>query len=254
MKLMFITPVYNGMPWVTFHYPEFRKLTLPWEWHVVDGLAKAEHGHMGGEYSDDGTAEYFRSIEWDKRVTYWREGHLTDMTEAMNKPMHLISEPTLLWKLDHDEVWDAGMIERTHKLFIDHPEKTAAFFWCRYLVGTDIEVTSKNTWGNRSGEWLRVWRVNPGMRWLSETSPVIEGLEVDAFDQWDTDLLGLVFNHFAYVCPIQPESKEKRYGQASNFEGWKRLQRHRDFPTPLKPFFPWVDDETIVDKVRANPF
>ncbi len=145
-------------------------------------------------------------------------------------------------------------ILRTNALFEKHPQKTAAYFWCRYLVGTDIEVTSRNTWGNRSGEWLRVWKVIPGMRWLSETSPVIEGLNIDAFSQSQTDLEGLGFNHYAYVSPSQPEAKEKRYGQHDNYHGWKRLQAHGDFPTKLKPFFPWVDEDTIVDKVRANPF
>jgi hypothetical protein len=243
MKIMFITPLFNGLPFLTFHYPQFIKLKLPWEWHIVEGTAMAEHGHLGVENSTDGSFEYVRSLRHDKRVVFTRHVALKDMTDAMNVPMVHVTEETLLFKLDHDEVWTTAQIETIHALFQSRPEKNHALFWCRYYIGPDIVVTTRNTWGNSSGEWPRAWRVKPGDRWASEVPPRIDGQRINAFSQDETEAHGLVMEE-------QATAKEARYFQKGTLDGWRRLQANTQWPCRLKDFFPWVQPETMADKLK----
>ena len=43
MPLEFFTLVFNGMPFLPYHLDVWRKLDLPWRWHVVEGLADLKH-------------------------------------------------------------------------------------------------------------------------------------------------------------------------------------------------------------------
>jgi hypothetical protein len=62
-----------------------------------------------------------------------------------------------------------------------------------------------------------------------------------------TESLGLVFQHFAYATEPQIVFKEEYYGYKGALNGWRALQAVTDFPVPLKNYFPWVRDETMVD-------
>lgn len=238
------------MPWVTFHYPEFRKLKLPWEWHVIDGLAEQEHGHVGGYGSTDGTKEYFRDMKWDNRVQFHNLLNVASMAFTMNVPMGSISAETLVFKVDCDEIWTADQIHEIHAMFSENPSKNHALFWCNYYIGPKVIVTTRNAWGNKSGEWPRVWRVNPGARWFAETPPIIEGMVLNAFTQDQTERRGLVFDHYAYVLESQAREKDVRYHQTGTYEGWLRLQKNTQWPVRLKNFFPWVEPEVMADCIR----
>ena len=86
--IRFFTIVLNGMPFLRYHLSMMQKLTIPWEWHIAEGLAELRHDtawsvrkrwtwrkpfrlqttgwlphefHEGGR-SIDGTSEYLDEI------------------------------------------------------------------------------------------------------------------------------------------------------------------------------------------------
>jgi hypothetical protein len=63
----------------------------------------------------------------------------------------------------------------------------------------------------------------------------------------ETEAAGLVFQHFSYVTLEQLHFKEKYYGYANTTWGWLMLQSVTQFPVPLRNFFPWVRDNTLID-------
>ena len=47
-------------------------------------------------------------------------------------------------------------------------------------------------------------------------------------------------------------SKEKYYGYKNAVKGWEDLQSEKTFPVFLKNYFPWVNDETIVNRLDKD--
>jgi glycosyltransferase involved in cell wall biosynthesis len=109
-------------------------------------------------------------------------------------------------------------------------------------------------------EWLRTWRYVPNCRWAAHEPPRLAALQPDGSwaDQGllkplrheETEAAGLVFHHYAYARESQLRFKEIYYGYANAVEGWRRLQAQTEFPRALKEFFPWVRDETQVDRTE----
>ncbi len=43
--IRFFTIVLNGMPFLRYHLPMLQKLTIPWEWHIAEGIGRAAARH-----------------------------------------------------------------------------------------------------------------------------------------------------------------------------------------------------------------
>jgi hypothetical protein len=289
----FFTIVLNGEPFIRHHIDVFSQLPFPWHWHIVEGVAALKHdtawsvangGHIDGHFhrdgrSNDGTTEYLDDLQrrFPDRVTVYRKplGAFWDgKVEMVNAPLANFREEVLLWQVDVDEYWTVDQIATCRRLFVEHPERRAALFWCHYYVGPGLVTTTRDTYGNNSSyEWLRVWRYRSGDRWVRHEPPLIadrwgrlhawvrqllrqqpkfraEPLKV--FRHNETEANGLVFKHLAYVIPEQLSFKEHYYGYANALRLWRRLQEESKFPVHLRDYLEWVKDDTLVDRASAK--
>lgn len=259
MKIHFLTIVLDGMPWITMHYPIFRQLPFDWEWHVVEGVASNEHctqwcNSIPPRLSKDGTTEYLDSLKFDSRVRLYRKHLWNGKLSMVNTPLAGITEPSLLWQVDSDELWRVEQIERMRRMFAQEPDKNEARFYCRYFVGPDIITTDLSCYGNNSEyEWVRVWRFQPGTKFRSHEPPNLIA-DPKPFLHAETYAAGLVFDHYAYATEATVAFKQEYYGRKSGLyknavADWKRLQANTKWPVKLRDFLPWVDDKAQVQRI-----
>ena len=121
MKLVIFTIVKNGMPWITMHYPIFRQLTVPWEWHVIEGTALAENctswcNTLRPGLSDDGTSEYLDSIAFDPRVIISRSESWHGKISMVNEALRFLNESCVLLEADSDELWRVNQLQKIHEI------------------------------------------------------------------------------------------------------------------------------------------
>lgn len=294
LPVHFLTIVLNGEPFLRHHVAAFEALPFPWHWHVVEGAAALTHDtawslaaggrvddtqHRGGR-SVDGTEETLDAIARTHpgRVTVHRKprGTLWDgKLEMVNAPLRAMREPGLLWAADIDELWTTEQLVRGRAMFLAHPDRRAAYYRCRYFVGPDLVVTTRDGYGNGPWEWLRTWRYRPGDRWLAHEPPIL-ATRLEALLQWkrrwrgrrpkppfmpgdprtfsrdETEREGLVFQHLAYVLEAQVRFKETYYGYAGALDRWRALQATTTLPTRLRDHFPWVADDALVGRASAE--
>jgi glycosyltransferase involved in cell wall biosynthesis len=277
LPVHFFTLVLNGEPFIRHHIEAFRALPFRWVWHVIEGVADLKHDtawslsaggripeafHEAGR-SNDGTSAYLDRLaaEFPAQVRVYRKppGAFWDgKREMTNAPLPHIGEECLLWQVDADELWTTAQIVAARALFLEEPDRTAAFYWCWYFVGEDVVVTTRNCYAqNPAQEWLRTWRFRPGDSWARHEPPQLvrqmaNGTAVDVgrlrpFAHAETEERGLVFQHFAYATPAQVRFKELYYGYAGALDAWRRLQESK-LPARLGEFLPWVRDATTVGR------
>lgn len=281
LPVHFFTIVLNGEPFIRYHIEVFKQLPFKWHWHIVEGVADLKHDtawslQLGGRIVDeihrngrskDGTSEYLDKLTqlYPDNVTVYRqpEGVFWDgKLEMVNAPLANIQEECLLWQVDVDELWTFEQLCKAREMFINNPEKTAAFYWCWYFVGENLVISTRNCYAeNPAQEWLRTWRFKPGLVWAAHEPPrLVEPLPdgewrdvaaLNPFLHEETESQGLVFQHFAYVTPEQLRFKEQYYGYANALSRWQSLQEQTKFPVLLRQYFPWVKDATMVDKAEA---
>jgi len=281
LKVNFFTIVRNGMPFIQYHWEVFSQLKCEWHWHVVEGGAclnrdtawsRANGGRIPDDFhqnplSTDGTTEYLDELiaERPSRITLYRNknGELWDCKlEMIQAPLANIQEECLLWQIDCDEFWTKDQIEAVAGAFNVHPQKTAAWYWCNFYVSPNAVVSTRNCYSqNPTQEWLRTWHFKPGDTWKAHEPPTLvrklsTGSEADIgkmnpLDQNETERIGAVFDHFAYVDEAQLKFKEQYYGYVGALEGWNRLKEsiHHSSPQLLSQYFPWVNDATWVEKI-----
>lgn len=282
LPIHFFTIVLNGEPFIRYHIDVFKHLPFAWRWHIVEGVAEHSHDtswcmrnggviddviHSNG-LSNDGTTEYLNQLKRDfpDNVFIYRKpsgGFWDGKLEMVNAPLREIKEECLLWQIDVDELWTFDQICTCREMFIDNPERTAAFFWCRFFVGRDRIVSSRNCYSqNPQMEWFRTWRVSPGCKWNAHEPPILEMPMPDGswsnvagdnpFRHVETEKRGLVFQHYAYVFLHQLRFKERYYGYDGAVFNWLNLQKESSLPVRLGDFFPWVQDDTVVDSVVSQ--
>jgi glycosyltransferase involved in cell wall biosynthesis len=281
LPIHFFTIVLNGQPFIQYHIDIFKNLPFQWHWHIVEGVADLNHDtgwclRNGGRISDDihqngrsndGTTEYLDELArlYPDNITIYRkpEGVFWDgKREMVNTPLANIKEECLLWQVDVDEIWTLEQLCNARQMFINNPEKTAAFYWCWYFVGEELIISTRNCYAqNPQQEWLRTWRYKPGSFWAAHEPPVLVESDasgnnrniaaVNPFSHQETESKGLVFQHFAYVTPEQLQFKEQYYGYSDAVAQWEKLQQQTKFPVFLRDYFAWVGDGTQVDTAEA---
>jgi glycosyltransferase involved in cell wall biosynthesis len=278
LPIHFFTIVLNGEPFIRYHERVFRRLTVPWHWHVIEGVAALKHDtgwsvagggrvpvgcHDNGR-SNDGTTAYLDDLgrRFPEKVTIYRKppGQFWDgKKEMVNAPLPGIREACLLWQVDSDELWSVEQIETVHDLFQRNPERTAAYYWCWYYVGPGKIVSTRYNYAqNPKQEWLRTWRYRPGAVWTAHEPPTLvvrDGVKggrptdiarINPFTQDDMEQAGAVFHHFAYATEQQLAFKELYYGYRNARAQWRALQAHNGSGR-LRDFFAWVPDDTMFD-------
>jgi glycosyltransferase involved in cell wall biosynthesis/cyclopropane fatty-acyl-phospholipid synthase-like methyltransferase len=281
LPIHFFTIVLNGEPFIHYHIEVFKQLPFQWHWHVVEGVAELKHdtawsielgGHIADELhrngrSNDGTTEYLDALkrQYPENITLYRKpaGVFWDGKREMVKaPLANINEECLLWQVDVDELWTLQQICTARQMFVNNPDKTAAWYWCWYFVGENLVISTRNCYAqNPQQEWLRTWRFKPGMVWEAHEPPrLVEPLlngqwrnvaAVNPFLHDETEKQGLVFQHFAYVTINQLQFKEKYYGYKNAVSQWLGLQAQSQFPILLRQHLAWVQDETAVNTAES---
>lgn len=274
MKIMFVTIALDAQPFIGLIYAELRKLPeeIEWQWFVCEGVASPIHctkwcSYQKPRLSVDGTTEFLDSLSgFDNRVVHQTKAEWEGKVAMVNNPLILSrfarqKDDFLVWQMDADELWTAEQIRELHGMFTSncYPEKNAAFFWCRYFVGPDKVITTRNCFGNKSNyEWLRVWKVKPGMLFRTHEPPVIDGLKLNPFIHPETEARGLVFDHYAYATRAQVAFKEQYYAGPNNpnaryykglTERWDKFQQQQTWPRPLREIFPWAEPFATVNKL-----
>jgi glycosyltransferase involved in cell wall biosynthesis len=284
LPVHFFTIVLNGEPFIRYHLDVFKELPFRWHWHVIEGAASLVHDTAwsvagGGRLEDashasglstDGTTVYLDAVAAadPDRVSVYRKpaGSLWNgKREMVSAPLPSIREECLLWQVDADELWTADQISVVRRLFVEQPDRTAAYYWCQYFAAPEaVLATRYNYAANPDLEWLRTWRFQPGDRWIAHEPPrlvrprrfgVIELAKKRPFRHEETEQAGAVFQHFAYATEEQVRFKESYYAHSGALEGWRRLRNAveaADGPVRLGDFFPWVEDDTLVDDARRR--
>ena len=286
LPMHFFTLALNGMPYIRWHYEQFEKLQFPWHWTIVEGVAGMEDdcaclkeigrgkgpGHIPEQFhhnylSVDGTTEYLDSLSklerTNDRVTVIRtKGPWPWGSKRKMANQALPIEPCILCQVDADELRTAEQYESMRRLFLADPSKKTSYETCRFFVGPRLIITSPSpTYGNNAGmDWLRFWRFEPGMVWVSHAPPLL-GRPRDEpdkaklfftpenrFSNRDTEARGLTFQHFAYATEAAVAFKQDYYGYTNAVLGWRTLQQVKNFPTDLSCYFPWVEKGVMVDE------
>jgi glycosyltransferase involved in cell wall biosynthesis len=276
LSIHFLTIVLNGEPFIRYHEKVFRRLTVPWHWHVVEGVAALKHDtawsvaaggfiddsfHHRGR-SNDGTSDYLDELarRFPENISIYRrplDEFWEDKIEMVNAPLANIEEECLLWQIDADELWMPDQIHAIHNLFTRNPDRTSAYYWCWYFIGPDKIVSTRHNYSqNPKQEWLRTWRYAPGMVWAAHAPPrlismgrddqKIDIAGINPFTHGETEQAGAIFQHFAYTTEAQLAFKESYYGYKGAPARWRSLQDHRGSGR-LKDFFDWVHDLILFD-------
>lgn len=255
----------DAMPWICSIFIEMtRIMDRPWTLHFIEGAAmnKGSTAWMNAQaprLSKDGTTQFLDSLAWHPNVRIHRAARWESKDAMVNAPLegcrNPISETCVLIQVDSDECWRADHIQEICRLFDADPELMLMRFQCRYFVGPDRVIVSKTGWTQEAHAWTRAWRFRPGMRWTRHEPPVLGQNAGKVMSRAETERRGLIFDHHAYTTEAQVRLKAELYGPlyADALDGWRRLQRHAEFPTQLKPFFGWVGPEVIVDRALDSP-
>lgn len=256
-KLVIFTIVLDGYRFLPHHFFTLSRLTdIDWQWIIVEGAA-ANTGTtrwckpQQERLSSDGSHEFLCLLQSHPRIRFigdpWWSGGKDAMCQAA---LDTIKEPCILMQMDADELYESIHYVRLLQMFEAMPHHNCARFDCVYMVGHNLRIIGRDCWGMQKGEFLRAWRFTPGMKMRHEP-PFLEGVngpKERCIPNETTRERGIVFMHWAYAFLDQLEYKRDFYGYPTAVEGWKRLQAYKGpFPTALKPFFPWVNGDPMVD-------
>lgn len=257
MKLRIATIVLDGLPWIACHLPVFNKLPFDWEWHIAEGVSKpvadtAWCRPIKPRLSADGTSQYLESISSHPRIKVFRREEWNGKTEQINACVSGVKPGDVVIQIDADEIWSARQIEMIVRLLTSGGTENGLSFWCRYFVGPDIVITTRDCYAqHKDWEWRRAWRASDGFKFAKHEPP-----EVNSPVAWHgneaTATYGLVFDHYAYATRKQAEFKAEYYSTEYKdaVQQWQRLQGNTVWPARLCDFFPWVKDKTMVDRLR----
>lgn len=258
MRLHILTIVLDGLPFLPMQLATFNRIDtnlVDWTWHIVEGAAM-NNGSTAWckpqqpRLSRDGSSEFLAGLRGHPRIRLYQRQMWNSKDEMVNTPLATITEKCLLLQVDVDELWTAEQLETLCGFFRSYPELKSARFFCRYFVGPNIIITSKNGYGNRQGEWFRAWRFEPGVKFLKHEPPVLNVNTEPCATREQTKECSLVFDHWAYVTANQVAFKEQFYGYTGALQHWRRLQRNGIWPLKeLQTFLPWVGPGVVAERL-----
>lgn len=289
-NMCFFTLVLNGMPFIRHHIREILEFdtrraendTFTWEWHIVEGIARGRANHWYPYSNDeiigfdedglsvDGTTQYldYLAEKFSDNVFIHRPKNTTwiDKIQMVNTVLqNLKSTACILVEIDADELWRATDLLKARSLMLPGTAKRCAYFHCHFFITPDlVTVTPGGYSHNNDQEWLRMWSYEKGMFFLSHAPPLLTtwdhssaqwvALQGDrCFSHEQTERLGLVFTHYAYVFPNQVAFKEKFYGYEGALAEWNNLviathSRSVELPVELSRYLSWIPHGTFADR------
>ena len=271
-KVCVLTLVLNGMPFLHHHLFTLKRLSseynIDWEWHVVEGVAtKRANRHRpystqkipnrfyneSTGMSIDGTTEFLDQAQsqFPNQIFLHRRNQWNDKLEMSNEGISTIRTPCILIQIDADELWSIEQLSRAAQLPENIP---CAYVDCHFFVSPEIVTIHKGPHmysHDDELEWLRLWRYEPGMIWLSHAPPMLSRWTSDG---WETlsnnkcanhdmsNKLRIGFTHYAYVMAHQVSFKQHFYGYYGALEKWNLL-RSQSPPVDISLYFSWVNSE-----------
>lgn len=232
----------------------FENLNRPYHWFIISGVADNVNdtnwcAKIQPRLSIDGTDAWLNAHLDHPNITILRRQLWPGKNSMVNAALSRIIEPCAIHQIDSDEFWLPEQLDKICELYETGNYDRMRFF-CRYFVGPKLVVEADNLFSNKRGEWSRSWLWRKGMASSRHEPPVMQGCGSRELPREETRSLGLVFDHEAYCYEEQLLFKEKYYKYPGALEDWKRLQKHTQFPTALKPFMHWVEDGVTVDKLK----
>ncbi len=230
MRLDLITITLNGMPFLAQHLREFNRMSCMWHWWIVEGAAASKHctswcKPQGPELSSDGTTQYLDALAASHpRVTVFRQPLWDGKLEMVNRPLQEIRKPGVVVQVDSDELHRADQLDRISALFAADLSIGSMAFECNYFIGPNIICT------DRSADWVRAWRHEPGQMFVSHEPPVMAKQKGRMMPRAETVANGLVFDHMSYVTEASVQYKEARYGYAGATAQWRKFQQNKAWP------------------------
>ncbi len=248
MKLNVFTICYNGMPFIRRHLTGLVISGLDFQWTIVHGRARPNdctHWRKGDiPEGEDGTLAYLRHLASERDNVHLIEAPEWHSKLAMcNAALATFSERGLLLQMDADEFWTGEQLALMPILFAMYPDADCAKFMARVWLGRTRFVCTDGAWGNRDYEWLRLWKWEPGRLFNTHEPPELGGQKYFVLKS-HTAMLGLVFDHYAYLYRHQIEFKRKYYGERWDVEAWDKLQTLSG-PVELHGLLPWVDSPVM---------
>jgi len=263
MKLHFITLALDAQPYIAHHINQFNQLPFDWDWSITEGVAKPfkDTGwckDIPARLSNDGTHNYLRELSsyHPKVAFHWRD-EWPGKTAMLNYALQFLKGDGLLMQIDADELWTTEQLVKIYQMFKHSPRFQWAEFYCRYLLGANVEAITPGCYGNNPGEWKRVWRWREGQMFDRHEPPILEDINyqtMPGFDRDCTKQFGLVFWHPAYALEKTLAFKGAYYGYTDALAQWKRLQKDAadpavKFPRPVSEYLKWVTDGAMCDRV-----
>jgi hypothetical protein len=267
--IYFITICLNGMPFLPIQLATFNRLRIRWKWIVIEGTAKplgctSWCAEMPPGMSSDGSHEWLTevarnhpnvvhrySIEWKGKLPMFQEAAsiIHELDNAVDQ-----DKTRVVMEIDADELWQPEQLDRIYRLFDTGRHIERMQFLCRYFVGPNIVVVSKNTYGNHEAyEWRRAWRYAKDFQFTRHEAPETtvdnRGYTLRAFNHYPDGRL--TFDHQAYFYESQVAHKERYYKYPGAVEEWRRLQANTTWPVKARDFLSWIKDETVLDVLHT---
>lgn len=256
MKLVVMTIVYNGMPFIPTIFFNLQATKLDWRWIVAEGASANTHctswcQQQAPGLSTDGTSEFLDMLKGHPRVTVLRKEMWDGKVEQCNACLAEIKESCVLIQMDSDEIWRPDAIEKIVQNFNDDPLAAVGQLKCRYFLGVNIVATSRDGYGNKRGEWLRIWRFTPGDKFNRHEPPMLAQQAKGHYLNPDWLAMdGMTFDHYAWWSENQAAYKEQFYGYPNALNLWRRLQENKEWPVKdLRAFLPWTGAGASADKI-----
>jgi glycosyltransferase involved in cell wall biosynthesis len=254
MKLRIATIVLDGMPFITCHLPVFNKLPFDWQWDIAEGVSKPVADTswvkpIPSRLSNDGTTRYLDSIAQHPRVRIHRQPEWPGKCAQINACCEGVNEGDVVLQVDSDEIWTARQIELIVRMLTSGSNRNGMIFRCRYFLGPDIIINSKEGYGNHEAyEWRRAWLAPKDFRFVKHEPPEVN-FPVRLIGQEECENMGLVFDHFSYATEAQVFQKEIYYGYKGAVLQWTALQRNTQWPVKVSKFLSWVKDDSTCTKL-----
>lgn len=258
MKLHVITLALDAMPFIRRQIDILESSGLDYVWHVIEGAAN----NVGStrwckpqtpRLSRDGTTEYLNMLSGHERIKLYRKQFWAGgKDEMVNSPLDGIHNECVLMQIDADEIWRPEQLVQIVQLYKNTILLDKMDFICRYFVGRDIVINIENELKYTPFPWVRSWRFQPGMKFISHEPAVLMKNPRRSLSVHETHKLGLVFDHYSYVTEAQVAYKQKFYGYDNAVTHWRRLQTNTHWPVALKQFLPWAGENSIAEKIEVS--
>lgn len=253
--IYFFTLALDAIHFLPAQLAMMNRLSMPWKWIVVEGVAAPVKctswcNHIEPGLSIDGSNKWLQETsKYNPRVVHISKPLWQGKVEMCNAALDQCGTAGILMQIDADEIWTPAQIETIYIAFQKNATRNSARFWCRFFFGHNIVITPENTDHGHTGDWFRVWRFFPGMKFMTHEPPKLENFNENSFSAKETSALGLVFDHQAYLYESQVRFKEKYYGYENAVNQWRTFQANTVWPTPLKKWISWSHNNDMADRL-----